>query len=111
MVHFASGVISWQKILSKKQNSTEVQGQESQGLQELGRNGAVVLLIALFLITTLPFVSRSPFNWDAAQFVLGVHYFAMPMHQPHPPGYPLFIGLGKVLALIVDAHTALLIIS
>jgi hypothetical protein len=66
----------------------------------------------LFLLTTLPFESRTPFNWDAAQFVLGVQHFSVAMHQPHPPGYPLFIASGKLLASAgLSPHTALLVVS
>ncbi|MDP3970269.1 MAG: DUF2723 domain-containing protein [bacterium] len=68
-------------------------------------------LTVLFIVSTLPFLSKTPFNWDAAQFVLGVEHFSVNMHQPHPPGYPLYVGLGKVLALITSSHTALLIIT
>lgn len=69
----------------------------------------LLFLIIAFFITTIPFVTTYPFNWDAAQFVLGVENYEVDMHQPHPPGYPLYIGVAKVLHILVSSHTALII--
>ena len=33
---------------------------------------------------------------DSVNFALGVREFDVAQHQPHPPGYPVFIALGKV---------------
>ena len=45
-------------------------------------------------------------------FVRGVERFAPAEHRPHPPGYPLLIGLGKALALAVgDPFRSLVILS
>jgi hypothetical protein len=40
---------------------------------------------------------------DSVNFALGVRHFDVSQHQPHPPGYPLFIALGKVGTLVL-AH-------
>lgn len=68
---------------------------------------------ALFGITFIVyFLTRSLWldEWDSVQFALGVHDFNLWKHQPHPPGYPLYIfaakllvslGLGPVNALVV----------
>lgn len=69
------------------------------------------VLSIVFFLTTLPFATRYPFNWDASQFILGVENYSVEMHQPHPPGYPLLIAVAKVLSLGVEAHTALLMES
>lgn len=66
---------------------------------------------ALYLALTVPFISRLPYNWDAAQFVLAVRHYEIGMHQPHPPGYPLFVVLGKLLHLVVSENLALVIIA
>ena len=44
----------------------------------------------------LYFVSRSPGldEYDSVQFAMGVREFNIWKHQPHPPGYPLYIFLG-----------------
>jgi len=70
-----------------------------------------LILSVLYLAVTIPFLSHWPFNWDAAQFTLGVTHFSIHMHQPHPPGYPIFILVGKTLAVIMAPHTALVLES
>ena len=41
------------------------------------------------------FLSRSPGldEWDSVQFAMGIREFNLWKHQPHPPGYPLYIFL------------------
>lgn len=49
---------------------------------------------------------------DEGLFVLAVERFAPLLHHPHPPGYPLFIGLGKLLApLAGDPFRALVALA
>ena len=54
---------------------------------------AAVLFLAAF---ALYFLTHSPAldEIDAVQFAMGVRSFDLWHHQPHPPGYPLFILLG-----------------
>ena len=40
------------------------------------------------------------FDWDAAQLSLATIEFSLADHQPHPPGYPLWIFSLKLLAPI-----------
>jgi hypothetical protein len=37
------------------------------------------------------------YNWDAVQFALALREFDVAKHQPHPPGYLLYVALGQVL--------------
>jgi Protein of unknown function (DUF2723) len=37
------------------------------------------------------------YNWDAVQFALALREFDVAKHQPHPPGYVLYVGLGRLL--------------
>jgi hypothetical protein len=39
---------------------------------------------------------------DAVNFAMGVREFDVARHQPHPPGYPLFIALAKAGRYVVD---------
>lgn len=71
----------------------------------------LIIIALLFCITTIPLLASAPNSWDAAQFTLGVEHYSVHMHQPHPPGYPLFILTAKLFALVVSAHTAVLIVS
>ncbi|MBI4407256.1 MAG: DUF2723 domain-containing protein [Candidatus Kerfeldbacteria bacterium] len=69
------------------------------------------LLTVSYWGLTLPFMSRLPYNWDAAQFVLALRHYDISMHQPHPPGYPLFVVLGKLLSLVFTENTALVVVA
>jgi hypothetical protein len=37
------------------------------------------------------------YNWDAVQFALALREFDVAKHQPHPPGYLLYVGLGRLV--------------
>jgi hypothetical protein len=51
----------------------------------------------LFFAAHLPFLTWFLDDIDAVNFALGVRYYDIAHHRPHPPGYPLFIACGKVL--------------
>jgi len=74
-----------------------------------------LLALALFLLTIatrLPFRTHLLFNWDAANFAFALDGFDVTQHQPHPPGYPLFVLTGWLLRLVVhDANLALVLVS
>ena len=50
------------------------------------------------VLVRLPFVSHRLWDHDSVQFALGVEHYDLAAHHPHPPGYPLYIALLKVLA-------------
>jgi hypothetical protein len=65
----------------------------------------VVLARAL----TLP---RSLWELDEFLFVRAVEHFEPLAHRPHPPGYPLLVGLGKLFNLVFhDSFTSLVALS
>lgn len=46
----------------------------------------------LWLALVVPHISaRYSYNWDSSQYARGVEHFDIARHQPHPPGYPLWI--------------------
>ena len=55
-------------------------------------------MVAAARLLTLP---ASLWEYDEVLFVRGVERFEPLAYRPHPPGYPLLIGLGKVAAAIV----------
>jgi hypothetical protein len=66
----------------------------------------------LGIATRAPFTSRLLLNMDACQFALALDKFDITVHQPHPPGYFLYIMLGRLLNLfIADANTVYVSIS
>ncbi len=62
--------------------------------------GKAALIFAFAFL--LYFCTRSPVldEWDSVQFALGVREFNLWKHQPHPPGYPLYIFLGWCLTTL-----------
>jgi hypothetical protein len=51
-------------------------------------------------------------HWDEIQLTLGLDRFDLISHHPHPPGYYLFVKLGKVLEpLVSEPADALRLIS
>lgn len=66
----------------------------------LAPNRDLVLASGLAVVTLLsrwPYRARMLYNWDAVQFALALHEFDIAKHQPHPPGYLLYVGLGRLL--------------
>ena len=64
------------------------------------------------LVTRLLGVPMSHWELDEWLFRMGVERFAPLEHHPHPPGYPLLIGLGKAVNLLVgDPFLALVVLA
>jgi hypothetical protein len=66
----------------------------------LAPHGDRSLALGLAVVTLLsrwPYRARMLYNWDAVQFALALHEFDVAKHQPHPPGYLLYVALGRLL--------------
>jgi hypothetical protein len=59
------------------------------------------VLVAAVRALTLP---RSLWEMDEFLFSGAIGRFAPLSHRPHPPGYPLTVGLGKLFALVFPSH-------
>jgi hypothetical protein len=67
---------------------------------------AVSLVLALVtLASRWPYRARMLYNWDAVQFALALREFDIAKHQPHPPGYLLYVGLGRLVNATVGDPT------
>ncbi|MGI8854509.1 MAG: protein O-mannosyl-transferase family [Thermomicrobiales bacterium] len=77
------------------------------------RDAAIAAAFALAtIVTRLPFRSHRVFNWDAVNFVLALHDYDVRLHHPHPPGYPVFVAMGRVAQLAIpDANNALVAVA
>jgi hypothetical protein len=65
-----------------------------------------------FLIAHLPYLPSSLEDLDSINFALGLRHFDVANHQPHPPGYPIYIALGNLAhAFIPTEAQALAIIG
>ena len=65
-----------------------------------------LVLAAVTALTRLPFRARLLPTWDAVQFALALHEYDVVKHQPHPPGYILFVALGRLVDAVAGDPTA-----
>jgi hypothetical protein len=71
-----------------------------------------VILAALTIVSRLPYRARLLYNWDAVQFALALNEFDVVKHQPHPPGYILYVGLGRLVnAWLGDPAAAYVVLA
>jgi dolichyl-phosphate-mannose-protein mannosyltransferase len=48
-------------------------------------------------------MARSMWDWDEALFCLGMRHYDVTQHHPHPPGFPVFIGMARILRLVIPS--------
>lgn len=65
--------------------------------------------MGLTLYLRIPFQSKVLSNHDAVNYALALDHFDMRLNQPHPPGYILYVLLGRMTNLIVQGHLRTLI--
>jgi len=69
-------------------------------------------LFIFTILTRLLFTSKLLYHWDSVQFALALKKYDITVHQPHPPGYFLYVMLGRLLNLFIsDANTVFVSIS
>ena len=72
----------------------------------------LLLAAGTVLITRLLFRSHDLYDIDSVNFGLGIHRFDPRVYQAHPPGYFLYICLGRLFNFLVhDANLALVLLS
>ncbi len=70
------------------------------------------ILIATTALTRFVFRSRYLYDIDSVNFALALKRFDPSVHQPHPPGYFLYVCLGRLASLLLpDANAALVAIG
>lgn len=63
----------------------------------------IKLYLFLYIFVIFVFILRLAFtidfleDWDSVQFALALHDYSIVSHQPHPPGYPIYILLGRFI--------------
>ncbi len=62
----------------------------------------VLAVAALFLCAHIASPARHLEDIDSVNFALGLRHYDVAAHQPHPPGYPVFIVLARGSAALVD---------
>jgi len=72
----------------------------------------LVLLTGAVAITRFVFRSHYLYDLDSVNFALAMRRFDPRVHQPHPPGYFLYVCLGRLLNLVFhNANLALVVLS
>lgn len=81
-------------------------------ISRLDDRGIAGLLAVLAIAVRLPFRAEFLVNWDAVNFALGINNFDLATHQPHPPGYLGWVGIGRVATWITsDPNAAMTLLS
>jgi hypothetical protein len=72
---------------------------------------AASALVLAAVVTRLPFMTQTLYAFDSANYALAVRdFYNVAFHQPHPPGYPLYVLFGRGIDLVVhDANRALIL--
>jgi len=84
------------------------------GMARLQRRdwGIAALIFLASAAIRIPFRSELAYHWDCIEFSLGISDYNMLLNQPHPPGYFLFVMLGRLVNLwLGDPHASLVWVS
>jgi Dolichyl-phosphate-mannose-protein mannosyltransferase len=69
-------------------------------------------LSLLTVLSRLPYRARIPYNWDSVQFALALSEYDIGKHQPHPPGYILYVALGRLVnAWLADPAASYVVLA
>jgi 4-amino-4-deoxy-L-arabinose transferase-like glycosyltransferase len=77
------------------------------------KNAFIPLFLFLLTIATrIPFSSKLLYHMDSVHFALALERYDLTVHQPHPPGYFLYVMLGRLTHYFIkDANAALVAMS
>jgi hypothetical protein len=99
----------------RTQDSEDAAGGAAAGRADAGRTrwaAWAAAAAAAAVVTRLPFAASRLWDHDSVQFALGVEKYDLAAHHPHPPGYPLYIAVLKVLAAVgIDALHGMVALS
>jgi hypothetical protein len=71
----------------------------------LKRNWQIFLIVFVSFVLRIIFLEKWMGDWDSIQLALGLNEFSIVKHQPHPPGYPIYILIGKFFRLFSSNDT------
>jgi Protein of unknown function (DUF2723) len=72
----------------------------------------LLLLVSAVGISRFAFRSHDLYDLDSVDFALAIQRFDPRVYQPHPPGYFLYILLGRLINFVLhDANLALVLLS
>jgi len=62
--------------------------------------GVVALVCAA---TRFLAMAKTLWDWDEALFCLGMRSYDVTAHHPHPPGFPVYIALGRIVRTVIPS--------
>jgi len=72
----------------------------------------IIYLSATLIFSRILFKAHYLYEWDSIQYALAIKDFDIMWHQPHPPGYILFVFILKLFAVIFkDINTVFLVVN
>jgi hypothetical protein len=71
----------------------------------------VAALLLLVVATRWPLASNYLYYFDSANFALALDDYNPALHQPQPPGYPLFVALTRLIHLWVQPPQEVFLIA
>ncbi len=69
------------------------------------------LVAVIYIALHIPFLAPSLEDIDSINFALGLRAFNPGLHQPHPPGYPVYMVLGHASLAIVERVSSMTRVS
>lgn len=75
---------------------------------------APALMTALLAFIAVSRCATAPhhlYYFDSANFALALEHFDPALHQPQPPGYPLFVALTRLIHLLVARPEAVFVVA
>jgi len=91
------------KELAERQDSQNGGEDQQPRLSRPAARSLVVFCVVAGLLAVagrILFRTHLPLTWDSVQFVLGVVDYDIVVHEPHPPGYFLYIHTAKLLGVV-----------
>ena len=67
------------------------------------RRYAVGITAVVLALTRFVALSKTPWDWDEVLFCLALNDYNVSAHYPHPPGFPLYILLGRLARLFTGS--------
>lgn len=70
------------------------------------------IILAFLIISRFPLRTHYLYSWDSVQYALATENFDVFNHQPHPPGYPIFVaGVKAVDVFVRDANLSMILLN
>ncbi len=70
------------------------------------------LLFFIGIVSRFPFLEKAQSHWDGPDYTIGILHYSFIEKTPSPPGYPLYIAIGKFFNFFIsDPHMSIVLVS